>query len=173
MRVRIAAACLAAAAMLTFAACSMRGSSGDLKPGMTPDQAVAALGQPDLKDRVVDPHHKGVELMRFVWLDTGKVAMFGPNNQLAKVDSIAPATSQNGAGANNGASNTDAAATTKVETPQEVQREVRPQQAFDPIETPFSYLFYPIRAAFIYLGAGLNCVGGGGCAAPELPPPQG
>jgi hypothetical protein len=170
MRVRIAAVGLAAAAMFAFAACSMRGSSGDLKAGMTPDQAVAALGQPDLKDHVVDPHHKGVELMRFVWLDTGKVALFGPNNQLATVNSLAPATPQNSNGSNSGAS--DGAATAVVETPRQVQREVRPQQAFDPIETPFAYLFYPVKAAFYYIGAGLGCVSNEGCAYPDVPGPR-
>jgi hypothetical protein len=161
----------AAAASLMFAGCGSR-SSSDLKAGMTPDQAVAALGQPDLKDRVVDPRHHGVELMRFVWLDTGKVAMFGPNNQLAQIESIAPA-NQQPVNANAGASAATAGGALAVETPQEVQREVRPQQPFDPIETPFNYLFYPVRAAFIYFGAGLNCVAGGGCAAPELPSPRG
>ncbi len=141
---------------------------------MTPDEAVAALGQPDLKDRVVDPRHHGVELMRFVWLDTGKVAMFGPNNQLSQVESIAPANPQPAGAANGGgASGASASGAPAVETPQEVQREVRPQQPFDPIETPFNYLFYPVKAAFFYLGAGLNCVSGGGCAAPELPSPRG
>jgi hypothetical protein len=172
MSSRVAALCLAAVASIALAACVSRGG-GDLKPGMTPDEAVAALGQPDLKDRVVDPRHHGVELMRFVWLDTGKVAMFGPNNQLAKIDSMAPATQQSGAANTTSTSGGATPSSAAVETPQEVQREVRPQQSFDPIETPFSYLFYPIRAAFIYFGAGLNCVGGGGCAAPELPPPQG
>lgn len=172
MNARIAAVGVAAALSLALVACSAHNGSGDLKPGMTPDQAVAALGQPDLKDRVVDPRHHGVELMRFVWLDTGKVAMFGPNNQLAKIDSIAPSTPQNTAG-NTGATGANAAPAVAVETPQQVQREVRPEQPFDPIETPFSYLFYPIKAAFFYLGAGLNCVGGGGCAAPDLPGPRG
>ena len=46
----------------------------------------------------------------------------------------------------------------------------KPNPPFDPIQTPFDYAFYPIRAAFVYIGAGLSCVGGGGCHAPRLPP---
>ncbi len=172
MKVRFAAVCMAAAALM-LAACAMRSGGSDLKEGMTPDQAVAALGQPDLKDRVVDPRHHGVELMRFVWLDTGKIAMFGANNRLSTVESMAPASQPAAGAANGGASGASSGNAPAVETPQEVQREVRPQQPFDPIETPFNYLFYPVKAAFFYLGAGLNCVSGGGCAAPDLPSPRG
>jgi hypothetical protein len=43
---------------------------------------------------------------------------------------------------------------------------------FDPINTPLNYIFFPAKAAAIYFGAGVNCVGGGGCAKPQLPPPS-
>ena len=47
-----------------------------------------------------------------------------------------------------------------------------PPQRFDPIETPLDYLFYPVKAATIYFGAGLTCATGGGCEKPPLPPPS-
>jgi len=47
-----------------------------------------------------------------------------------------------------------------------------PPQRFDPIETPLDYLFYPVKAGAVYFGAGVNCVGGGGCQKPQLPSPS-
>jgi hypothetical protein len=143
---RVAVAALA----LVAAACSMT-RSGTLNPGMSPDQTIQSMGQPDLKDNIADPRHTGVSVLRFVWLDSGKAAIFGPDDKLINVQTVETNTKQ------------------KVE--QQAKAADHPPESFDPIETPLNYLFFPVKAGLTYLGAGANCVGGGGCQAPELPPP--
>lgn len=131
-------------------ACSAQSNSGgSLQTGMTPDQSVAAMGQPDLRDNVADPNHTGANLLRYTWLNAGKSATFGSDNRIASIEDIGPAPS------------------TVKEAEQEQQAST---SEFDPINTPLNYVFYPFRAAFIYIGAGINCVGGGGCQKPRLPP---
>jgi hypothetical protein len=140
--------------MLAFAAasCSTSASSGNsaLAAGMTADQATDAMGQPDLKDSVADPNHPGATVLRYVWLDSGQVAIFGANNRVASIQHIEPAEA----------------------TKAKIEASNQPPAAFDPINTPLNYAFYPIRAGLIYLGAGLNCVAGGGCHKPEVPSPD-
>ena len=135
------------AMLLLLAGCAAQsGGGGNLKVGMTTDQAVEAMGQPDLKDNVADPNHTGPAMLRYTWLNTGEAALFGPDMKVTNIINVGPAPS------------------TVAEAQQE---QMKPP--FDPIQTPFDYAFYPIRAAFIYIGAGLNCIGGGGCHAPQLP----
>jgi hypothetical protein len=141
---------LAAVLALAIASCSTTESSATLTAGMTPGQAVAAMGQPDLKDSVPDPNHSGASVLRYVWLDSGKVAVFGSDNKVASIQQIEPA----------------------EKAKAEVEAESRPPEEFDPITTPLNYAFFPIKAAFMYLGAGLNCVAGGGCHKPDLPSPS-
>lgn len=140
--------------MLAFAgaSCSTSSSSSNsaLAAGMTADQAVDAMGQPDLKDSVADPNHPGATVLRYVWLDSGKVAVFGSNNRVASIQHIEPAEA----------------------TKQQIETANQPPSTFDPINTPLNYAFYPIRAGLIYLGAGLNCVAGGGCHQPQVPSPN-
>lgn len=124
------------------------GDGGGLKAGMTTDQAVAAMGQPDLKDSVPAPNNQGPALLRYTWLNAGEAAVFGPDNRVANIVNVGPTPA------------------TLTEAAQ--QEQMKP--AFDPIQTPFDYLFYPFKAAFVYFAAGLNCIGGGGCHAPQLPP---
>ncbi len=126
--------------------------SGSLSTGMTPDQAVQAMGQPDLKDNIADPNHSGASVLRYVWLEPGKAAIFGSNDRLASIQ--------------------DVETNTKQHIEQQAHAEAPGPQQFDPIETPLNYLFFPVKAATIYFGAGLNCVGGGSCQKPELPPPS-
>ena len=129
--------------------------SGTLSPGMTPDQTVQSMGEPDLKDNIADPNHSGASVLRYVWLEPGKAAIFGSDERLASVQ--------------------DVETNTKLKVEQQAHAEAvaaGPPQVFDPIETPLDYLFYPVKAATIYFGAGVNCVGGGGCQKPELPPPS-
>jgi len=114
---------------------------------MSTDQAVEAMGQPDLKDNIADPNHTGPALLRYTWLSAGEAAVFSPDMRVATIVNVG------------------SSAPTLSETAQ--QEQMRP--SFDPIQTPFDYLFYPFKAAFVYLGAGLNCVGGGGCHTPQLP----
>src|SRR5208282_2869872 len=135
-------------------ACSAM-KSGSLSTGMTPDQAVDAMGQPDLKDNIADPNHGGASVLRYVWLEPGKAAIFGSDDRLASI--------QDG----------------ETNTKQHVEQQTHAEQAaaaqpepFDPIETPLNYLFFPVKAATIYFGAGLNCASGGGCQKPELPAPS-
>ncbi len=122
-----------------------------LSTGMTPDQAVDAMGQPDLKDNIADPNHSGASVLRYVWLEPGKAAIFGPDDRLASIQ--------------------DVETNTKQRIEQQAHAEAAPPQQFDLIETPLNYLFFPVKAATIYFGAGVNCVGGGGCRKPELPSP--
>jgi len=117
---------------------------------MTADQTVNAMGQPDLKDSIADPNHSGATVLRYVWLDSGTVAVFGSNNRVASIGQIEPAQA----------------------TKQKLEASTEPPASFDPIDTPLNYAFYPIRVGLIYLGAGLNCVAGGGCHNPELPSPD-
>jgi hypothetical protein len=142
-----------AAAMLTLMAASCATTtSGGLTTGMTPDQTVATMGQPDLKDNVPDPNHSGASVLRYVWLDSGKAAVFGSDGHLANVQTVETDSKQ------------------KLEDEQIAAR--RAPETFDPINTPLNYMFFPIKAGFIYLGAGANCVGGGTCQKPHLPPPS-
>lgn len=140
--------------MLAFAGASCSTSSSltnsALAAGMTPDQATEAMGQPDLKDSVADPNHPGATVLRYVWLDSGQVAIFGTNNRVASIQHIEPAEA----------------------TKEKIEASNQPPASFDPINTPLNYAFYPIRAGLIYLGAGLNCVAGGGCHQPQLPSPN-
>ena len=131
-------------------ACSMT-KSGNLSPGMTPDQTVQSMGQPDLKDNIADPNHNSASVLRYVWLDSGKAAIFGSDNRVASIQNV------------------------ETNTKQHVEEEARaqaPAQAFDPINTPLNYMFFPVKAGLTYLGAGMNCLGGGGCQKPVLPPPS-
>jgi hypothetical protein len=128
-----------------LAACAS--ASGTIQTGMTPDQTVAALGNPDLKDTVADPAHNGGTVLRYTWVGVGEAATFSPDNHVAKIDQVQA----------NSAPGQEAAAT-------------QPSAPFDPISTPVSYATYPLRAALYYLGAGLNCAVGAGCTKPVLPP---
>jgi hypothetical protein len=141
---------LAAVFALVASSCSTAGSNATVTAGMTPGQAVAAMGQPDLKDSVPDPNHSGATVLRYVWLSSGKVAVFSSDNKVASIQQIEPA----------------------EKAKAEVEAESRPPAEFDPIATPLNYAFFPIKAAFMYLGAGLNCVAGGGCHKPDLPSPS-
>ncbi len=139
----------AVAMSLAIAACAAQQQT--LQPGMTAGQAVAALGEPDLKDTVAAPGAKGQTLLRYTWLKSGQAAVFGPDNRIAQIQQLSPETTQ-----------------TAAEQPPQPSA----PSNFDPIETPLDYAFYPLRAAAIYLGAGLNCLGGGTCQKPKLPSPS-
>jgi len=142
---------LGALALLIVGCAAQTGGSGaTLTPGMTADQAVAAMGQPDLKDNVPAPNNNGPAMLRYTWLNAGEAAVFGPDMKVVNIVNVGPTP----------ATLTEAAA--------QQQEEMKPP--FDPIQTPFDYLFYPFKAAFVYFGAGLNCIGGGGCHTPSLPP---
>jgi len=135
---------------LALASCSTASNRASLTTGMTADETVQAMGPPDLKDSVPDPDHSGATVPRYVWLDSGKVAVFGSNNRVASIQ--------------------------QIEAPEKAQTEVQarnqpPPSTFDPIETPLNYTFFPIKAALIYIGAGLNCVAGS-CQKPKLPDPS-
>ncbi len=127
-------------------------ASGNLTTGMTPDQTVQAMGQPDLKDNIADPNHSGASVLRYVWLEPGKAAIFGADDRLASVQAVETDSKE------------------KVEAQMAAKNE-QPTY-FDPLNTPLNYMFFPIKAGFIYLGAGANCIGGGGCQKPHLPPPS-
>ena len=129
--------------------------SGSLNPGMTPDQTVRSMGEPDLKDTIADPNHNGATVLRYVWLEPGKAAIFGSDERLASVQDVETNTKQ------------------KVEEQAHAEAVASgPPQRFDPIETPLDYLFYPVKAATIYFGAGFNCAAAGDCQKPHLPPPS-
>lgn len=115
---------------------------------MTADQAVEAMGQPDLKDNVPDPNHTGAAMLRYTWLSPGEAAVFGPDMRVASIVNVGSSPS----------------------TLEEAGQQERTKPAFDPIQTPFDYAFYPFKAAMVYIGAGLNCIGGNGCHSPQLPP---
>ncbi len=147
----------AAIALLTLfvVACSAV-QSKSLSTGMTPAQAVQAMGEPDLKDNIADPNHSGASVLRYVWLEPGKAAIFGADNRLASIQNV------------------EVTANTKQQVEQQAHAEqaARTPQPFDPIETPLNYLFFPVKAATIYFGAGLGCATGTGCEKPQLPPPS-
>src|SRR6202166_3866157 len=129
--------------------------SGSLTPGMTPDQTVQSMGEPDLRDNIADPNHNGATVLRYVWLEPGKAAIFGSDERLASVQDVETNTKQ------------------KVEEQAHAEAVASgPPQRFDPIETPLDYLFYPVKAATIYFAAGLNCAAAGDCQKPHLPPPS-
>jgi len=139
-------------ALALFAVACSTFKTATLSPGMTPDQTVQAMGQPDLRDSITDPKHSGASVLRYVWLDSGKAAIFGSDNRVASIQNV------------------------ETNTKQHVEDEARAQQAppqeFDPINTPLNYLFFPVKAGLTYLGAGANCLGGGSCQRPTLPPPS-
>lgn len=140
-----------AALLMVFAGCSAQSiGGGTLKVGMTTDQAIEAMGQPDLKDNVADANHNGPALLRYTWLNAGEAAIFGADMRVANIINVGPAPS-----------------TLTAQQPEQMS------PPFDPIQTPLDYAFYPFKAALIYIGAGLNCIGGGGCHAPQLPPVTG
>ena len=138
---------LGALALLIVGCAAQNGGAGSLKVGMSTDQAVEAMGQPDLKDNIADPNHTGPALLRYTWLSAGEAAVFSPDMRVATIVNVG------------------SSAPTLSETAQ--QEQMRP--SFDPIQTPLDYAFYPFKAAMIYIGAGLNCIGGGGCHTPQLP----
>ncbi len=148
----VARTCVGMLALLVVACSSIK--SGTLSPGMTPDQTVQAMGPPDLTDNIAD--HSGASVQRYVWLDPGKAAIFGPDNRVASVQDVQVGTN------------------TKQQVEQQAHAEQAAQapQPFDPIETPLNYIFFPAKAATIYFGAGLTCATGGGCEKPQLPPPS-
>src|ERR1035437_10735219 len=142
----------AAVGLLALFAVACSGlNSGSLSTGMTPEQSVQAMGQPDLKDNIADPNHSGASVLRYVWLEPGKAAIFGSDDRLASIQ--------------------DVETNTKLRVEQQAHAEATPPQQFDLIETPLNYLFFPVKAATIYFGAGVIGVGGGGCRKPELPSP--
>ena len=129
--------------------------SGTLSPGMTPGQTVQSMGEPDLKDTIADPNHNGATVLRYVWLEPGKAAIFGSDEKLASVQDVETNTKQ------------------KVEEQAHAEAVASgPPQKFDPIETPLDYIFYPVKAGAVYFGAGMNCVAGGSCQKPQLPSPS-
>lgn len=156
---------------ITLGACSWLGQSNEsdpvLRTGMTTQQAIAKLGQPDLTDSVASKNHEGFTLLRYVWLDSGKAALFGPDNHLVKVEKLQSGKDSSGGGS---------ATATTTSTAETVQMEAPPpslEEGFDPINTPLNYLFYPVKALFYFFGAGLNCAANAGCQMPEMPGPQG
>jgi hypothetical protein len=139
--------------------CSMTQQSKTLSPGMTPDQTVQAMGAPDLQDNIADPNHTGGSVLRYVWLEPGKAAIFGADQRVASIQNVEVGTDTK----------------QQVEHQAHVEAAAASQQApqpFDPIETPLNYIFFPAKAATIYFGAGLTCATGGGCEKPPIPPPS-
>jgi hypothetical protein len=135
-----------------LAACSTQNSISDLHAGMTPNEAVQAMGEPDLKDNVSDPDHTGAQVLRYTWVDAGKTAVFNSDNKIETVQNVDLATKQQA---------------------QQVSEQTQMARPFDPIETPLNYLFFPVKAGFNYLGAGLNCVAGSDCRKPQITLPSG
>ena len=78
---------------LVAVACSAL-KSGSLSTGMTPAQEVQAMGQPDLKDNIADPNHSGASVLRYVWLEPGKAAIFGSDDRLASIQDVETNTKQ-------------------------------------------------------------------------------
>ncbi len=139
LRTFLASATLGVLALFVVGCSTVK--SGTLSPGMTPDQTVQSMGEPDLKDNIADPNHSGASVLRYVWLEPGKAAIFGSDERLASVQ--------------------DVETNTQLKVEQQAHAEAvaqGPPQRFDPIETPLDYLFYPVKAGAIYFGAGLNCV---------------
>jgi hypothetical protein len=137
---------------ITLAACSAQSGNSDLHAGMTPNEAVQAMGEPDLKDNVADPAHSGATVLRYTWVDAGKTAVFNSDNKIETVQNVDLATKQQA---------------------QQVSEQTQMARPFDPIETPLNYLFFPVKAGFNYLGAGLNCVAGSDCRKPQITLPSG
>jgi hypothetical protein len=153
MRTLLARAVVGLIALFVVACSTVK--SGSLTPGMTPAQTVQSMGEPDLKDNVADPNHSGASVLRYVWLEPGKAAIFGSDEHLASVQDVETNTQQH------------------VEEQAHAEAVAAgPPQQFDPIQTPLDYLFYPVKAGAIYFGAGLNCAAGGSCQKPHLPPPS-
>jgi hypothetical protein len=153
LRTFLASAAVALLALLVVGCSTVK--SGTLNPGMTPDQTVQSMGEPDLKDNIADPNHSGASVLRYVWLEPGKAAIFGSDERLASVQ--------------------DVETNTKLKVEQQAHEEAvasGPPQRFDPIETPLDYLFYPVKAGVVYFGAGLGCATGAGCEKPHLPSPS-
>ncbi len=141
--------CLALAA-IAAGLLSCAASGGTLESGMTPDQAIQAMGQPDLKDTVADPHGSGASVFRYAWVTRGKAATFGPDDRVAEVKDLAT---------------TPSTGTSTASTMPQVGA------AFDPVETPLNYLFYPLKFSLAWIGTGLNCVAEGDCRRPQVKPP--
>ena len=80
----------AALGLLAFfvVGCSMAQQNKTLSPGMTPDQAVQAMGAPDLQDNIADPNHSGGSVLRYVWLEPGKAAIFGADERVASIQNV-------------------------------------------------------------------------------------
>ena len=153
LRTFLASATVGLLALLVVGCSTVK--SGTLNPGMTPDQTVQSMGEPDLKDNVADPNHSGASVLRYVWLEPGKAAVFGSDNHLASVQDVETNTKQ------------------KVEEQAHAEAVASgPPQKFDPIQTPLDYIFYPVKAGAVYFGAGVNCAAGGGCQKPQLPSPS-
>ena len=153
LRTFLASAMLGVLAMFVVGCSTVK--SGTLNPGMTPDQTVQSMGEPDLKDSIADPNHNGASVLRYVWLEPGKAAVFGSDNHVASVQDVETNTKQ------------------KVEEQAHAEAVASgPPQRFDPIQTPLDYIFYPVKAGAVYFGAGVNCAAGGGCQKPQLPSPS-
>ena len=152
MPVRTLVSCLLCLLALVVLSCSAS-SDASLQAGMTADQAVAAFGQPDLKDTVTDPQ-RGTNATRYVWLKPGKAAIIGSDNRVASVQDVAVA-----AGITAGS--------TRIE-----ERPAPRPRPFDPIETPLNYVAYPFKVAVIYFASGFNCVATGQCQWPILRGPN-
>jgi hypothetical protein len=146
-------------AMLTISLMSCATSSNRVETGMTPDEAVRAMGHPDLKDSVADPHGSGATVLRYAWISQAKVATFGPDNRVAQVGDLPTGAVASSAPTNSGA-------------PAEASTPAPIAPSFDPIQTPLNYLFYPLKLGFTWLGAGVNCVAEGNCRRPEIKPPD-
>src|SRR5271163_3187366 len=101
---------------LFVVACAAAQPTG-LSAGMTPDQTVQAMGEPDLKDAIPDPNHSGASVTRYVWLQPGKAAIFSPDNRLASVQNVETDTQQH------------------VEQQAHAEAAAAQPQPFDPIET--------------------------------------
>ena len=84
--------CLIVLAFAIFACSAQNGGSSALQTGMTNDQAIAAMGQPDLKDEVPDPNHPSAQLYRYSWLSAGQAAVFGTDNHVMSIQNIASST---------------------------------------------------------------------------------
>ncbi len=147
---------------LAFTLISCATSGGSLEVGMRPDQAIAAMGQPDLKDTVADPGGSSAGVLRYAWVARGKVATFGPDDRLAQVADLPAGTSA--ANSNPASANATGAAADSGSAPI--------QSSFDPIQTPLNYLFYPLKFALTWAGAGINCVAEGNCHRPEVKAPD-
>ena len=147
---------------LAFTLMSCATSGGSLEVGMRPDQAIAAMGQPDLKDTVSDPRGSGAGVLRYAWVARGKVATFGPDDRLAQIADLPAGT--NAANPNPASASTTGAAADSAPAPI--------PSSFDPIQTPLNYLFYPLKFALTWAGAGINCVAEGSCHRPEVKPPD-